>query len=298
MIDSIEIKNFKSIENLRIENLKNVNFFFGEANTAKTTALDALHLFLKEDTSAIKDISNNRSILLDDDIIDSLFPYYDFNNQTIRISNNNKNLKIVKSDDRKIQITSENREISDKENQSTLIGSFKLNDDFYKRIRQTLQDNELKTELNDYCRAFDDQIEGISIIDRDIYVKILGYDKRINLKSMGRGFISYLSYITEILNKTRYICIDNIETGLSFVHVDLLLKIILEQSIQNDIQFFITTHSKELLEKLAELLDRKAEFKNGTACFNLYREDNRVKVLDNKIDGFVINMELGNEVRL
>ena len=298
MIDSIEIKNFKSIENLKIENLKNVNFFFGETNSAKTSVLEALHLFLKEDTSTIKDISNNRSILLDDDIIESLFPYYDFNNQTIRISNNNKNLEIVKSDDRKIQITCENREISDKENQSTLIGSFKLNDDFYKRIRQTLQDDELKTELNDYCRAFDDQIEGISIIDRDIYVKILGYDRRINLKSIGQGFISYLSYITEILNRTEHICIDNLETGLSFVHVDLILKIILEQSIQNDIQFFITTHSKELLEQLARLLDRNAEFKDKSACFNLYREDNRVKVLENKIDGFIINMELGNEVRL
>ena len=297
MIDSIEIKNFKSIENLRIENLKNVNFFFGKANTAKTSVLEALHLFLKEDTSVIKDISNNRSSLLDDDIIESLFPYYD-NNQTIRISNSDKSLKIIKSDDRKIQIINENREISDIENQSTLIGSFKLNDDFYKRIKQVLQDNELKTRLNDYCKAFDSQIEDISVIDKDIYVRILGYDKKISLKSIGQGFISYLSYITEILNKTRYICIDNIETGLSFVHTDLLLKIILEQSIQNDIQFFITTHSKELLEQLARLLDRSAEFKDKSACFNLYREDNRVKVLENKIEGFIINMELGNEVRL
>ena len=297
MIDSIEIKNFKSIENLKIENLKNVNFFFGKTNSAKTSILEALHLFLKEDTSAIKDISNNRSNLLDDDIIESLFPYYN-DNQTIRISNNDKSLKIIKSDDRKIQITCENREISDKENQSTLIGSFKLNDDFYKRIRQVLQDNELKTKLNDYCRVFDDQIEGISVIDKDIYVKILGYDKKISLKSIGQGFISYLSYIVEILNRTRHICIDNLETGLSFVHVDLILKMILEQSIQNDIQFFITTHSKELLEQLARLLDRNAEFKDKSACFNLYREDNRVKVLENKIDGFILNMELGNEVRL
>ena len=296
MIDSIEIKNFRSIENLKIENLKNVNFFFGEANSAKTSVLEALHLFLKEDTSTIKDISNNRFSLLDDDIIESLFPDYD-DSQTIRISNNNKNLEIVKGD-RTIQISNRNRETSNKENQSILIGSFKLNDDFYKRIKQVLQDNELKTKLNDYYKAFDSQIEDISVIDKDIYVKILGYDKKISLKSMGQGFISYLSYITEILNKTEYICIDNIETGLHFEHIDLILKIILEQSIQNDIQFFITTHNKELLEKLAELLDRKAEFKIETACFNLYKEDNRVKILENKIDGFILNMELGNEVRL
>lgn len=296
MIDNIEIKNFRSIENLKIENLKNVNFFFGEANSAKTSVLEALHLFLKEDTSTIKDISYNRFSLSDDDIIESLFPYYD--SKTIRISNNNKNLEIVKGDDKTLQISNRNRGISSKENQSTLIGSFKLNDNFYKRIKQVLQDDELKNRLNDYCRVFDDQIEGISVIDKDIYVRILGSDKKINLKSIGQGFISYLSYITEILNRTRHICIDNLETGLHFEHIDLILRIILEQSIKNDTQFFITTHSKELLEKLARLLDRNAEFKNGTVCFNLYREDNRVKVLENKIDGFVINMELGNEVRL
>ena len=295
MIDHLEIKNFRSIENLKIENLKNVNFFFGDANSAKTSALEALHLFLKEDTSTLKDISNNR-FNLPDDILESLFPNYD-DSQVIRISGNNKNLKIIKSDDRKIQITYENRELSNKENQSVLIGSLKLDDNFYKHIKQVLQDNELKTKLNDYCRAFDSQIEGISVVDKDIYVKILGCDKRINLKSIGQGFISYLSYIVEILNKTRCICIDNIETGLYFEHMDLILKIILEQSIQNDIQFFITTHSKELLEQLAELLDKNADFKSKTACFNLYREDNRVKVLEHKINGFVLNMELGNEIR-
>ena len=297
MIDSIEIKNFRSIENLKIENLKNVNFFFGEANSAKTSVLEALHLFLKEDTSAIKDISNNRSSLQDDDIIESLFPDYD-DSQIIRISNSNKDLEIIKNDNGKIQISNRNREVSDKESQSTLIGLFKLNDDFYKRIKKVLQDDELKTRFNDYCRAFDDQIEDISIIDKDIYVKILGYDKKINLKSTGQRFQTYLSYNVEILNKTRYICIDNLATGLSFEHIDLILRIILEQSIQNDMQFFITTHSKELLEKLATLLDRNAEFKSKTACFNLYREDNRVKVLENKVDGFILNMELGNEVRL
>ena len=228
MIDNIEIKNFKSIENLRIENLKNVNFFFGRANTAKTTALEAIYLYLDRNT---KNIS-----------------YLDHLNHR-----------------------------ATKENLNKLINS-----------------EELDT-LNEYCRKFNDDISQIMISNN--YIKVIENSKKVDLKFMGQGFQTYLSYISSILLKNKFICIDNIETGLHFEHIDLILRIILEQSIQNNIQFFITTHSKELLEKLARMLDENTNFKDKLACFNLYREDNKIKVCEHKVNGFIVNMEVGNEIR-
>ena len=157
---------------------------------------------------------------------------------------------------------------------------------------------ELENKLNGYCKEFESEIDGISIIDRAIYAKILGHNKKINLKLMGQGFISYLSYLTAALLKTKFICIDEIENGLHFEHINLVLETILELSLKHDIQFFITTHSKELLEQLAKIADENADFKDGIACFNLYKEDNKIKVWENKIDGFVINMKQKKEVRL
>ena len=104
MLDNIEINNFRSIENLKIENFKNVNFFFGRANSAKTSVLEALYIFLKEDASAFKDISDSRFNLLDDDVIEGLFLDYN-TSQEIRIENKAKNIIIKKSDDKKTQIT-------------------------------------------------------------------------------------------------------------------------------------------------------------------------------------------------
>ena len=115
---------------------------------------------------------------------------------------------------------------------------------------------------------------------------------------MGQGFQAYLRYVSSILLKNEFICIDEIENGLHFEHINLVLETILELSLKHDIQFFITTHSKELLEQLAKIADENADFKNKIACFNLYKEDNKIKVWENKIDGFVINMKQKKEVRL
>ena len=83
MIDSIEINNFRSIENLKIENLKNVNFFFGRANTAKTTTLEAIHLYLDKDTKNISYLDHlnhrvtkeNLNKLMNNEELDTLNEY-------------------------------------------------------------------------------------------------------------------------------------------------------------------------------------------------------------------------------
>jgi predicted ATPase len=45
MIEYIEIKNFKSIENLKIPGLKRVNLISGRNNTGKSSVLEALVLY-------------------------------------------------------------------------------------------------------------------------------------------------------------------------------------------------------------------------------------------------------------
>lgn len=61
MIEYIEIKNFKSIENLRISGLKRVNLISGRNNTGKSSVLEALVLYgYGVDIGGISRIVENR----------------------------------------------------------------------------------------------------------------------------------------------------------------------------------------------------------------------------------------------
>ncbi|ECC0253693.1 AAA family ATPase, partial [Campylobacter jejuni] len=53
MINSIEIKNFKGIKDLKLEDFSKINFFVGKANTGKTSILEALYAFLLKNPNDI-----------------------------------------------------------------------------------------------------------------------------------------------------------------------------------------------------------------------------------------------------
>ncbi|XUP88951.1 AAA family ATPase [Campylobacter jejuni] len=53
----------------------------------------------------------------------------------------------------------------------------------------------------------------------------------------------------------KYILIDELENGLHYEGIEKLLNAILKTN--NDVQFFITTHNLELLQKLSEILYRE-----------------------------------------
>nr|WP_321432304.1 AAA family ATPase [uncultured Campylobacter sp.] len=337
MLDNIEINNFRSIENLKIENFKNMNFFFGRANSAKTSVLEAIYLYLGRGTKNIADIMEYRSNIIDNDCIDGLFYNYNIDKEVSIFIGSNLEYKIeIKKSEKSIVFSSDDNNsrsdvkelkyiIQDNKTESPIEIPFSMRRKFIRReidieaqannpkntvylgyfsneiiisrnVSKIINNGQLD-DLNEYCKKFDNNISQIMMSENNS-IKVLEKDKKpVNLKLMGQGFQAYLRYVSSILLKNEFICIDEIENGLHFEHIDLILKILLKLSIQHNIQFFITTHSKELLERLAKIADENDDFKNKIACFNLYKEDNKIKYIKYNSESFSWNMENGNELR-
>lgn len=76
MIESVEIKNYKVIDYLKVENLTNVNFFVGKNNCGKTSLLEAIFLNLEPSNPQviIWRVSNQiRQIMVSEDNLAWLF---------------------------------------------------------------------------------------------------------------------------------------------------------------------------------------------------------------------------------
>ena len=331
-LKNIEIKNFRGIKNLKINDLKKINFFFGEASSGKTSVLEAVYLYLGRGTKNIAEIMNCRRNIIDQDCVDGLFNSKEL---SIFIGSNDYGVKIKKGEENIVYSVDEKfhrKELkyviedngakalievpfvieigeesgleieakADNTKNIVYLSPFSNAKLISENVSKIINSGELDV-LNKYCKKFDESINGIMMAENNS-IKVFHKNKNkkpVNLKLMGDGFQAYLNYISSILAKNEVICIDGIENGLHFTHIDLILKIVLELAIKHNIQFFITTHSKELLEQLAKILDEGAEyFKNNVACFNLYKEDYEIKAWENIIDGFIANIKEQKEVRL
>ncbi|MCZ9939226.1 AAA family ATPase [Brachyspira hyodysenteriae] len=53
MLNSIEIKNFRGIKHLTIDNFKNINIFLGKANTGKTSVIEAIECGITKNINSL-----------------------------------------------------------------------------------------------------------------------------------------------------------------------------------------------------------------------------------------------------
>ncbi len=164
-----------------------------------------------------------------------------------------------------------------------------------KRNLETILSNKTNKEVLNKClKKFSSDIQEISFLDSRVVIQKENLNNVISLKLMGAGFQKYVAIILSILQNKKYIFIDEIENGLHFESIDLLLEAILEAS--NNVQFFITTHNEELLKHLSVLLENKD--KESVAVFNVYIDkDSNIQAGRYSQKSFVFNTEHNNEMR-
>ena len=98
-------------------------------------------------------------------------------------------------------------------------------------------------------------IEKIDIIKNNIMLQEKGQYKL--LSDFGDGLKHFLYIITVLLSHSNTtIFIDEIENGIYYEHFDELWKIILNISKEQNIQIFITTHSKECIESYYKMANQ------------------------------------------
>jgi AAA15 family ATPase/GTPase len=143
-----------------------------------------------------------------------------------------------------------------------------------------------------------------TIIEKNnfIIVKQEGYDKPIPITLFGEGAIKLIRILLEI-----YICtngrlmIDEIDTGIYHGRFKKFWKTILLAAYRNKVQLFATTHSKECLKFIKEVLEEDEElksFQKDMRCFRLVEhKDKSVKSYSYDFEQFQFAIDHENEIR-
>ncbi len=344
MINSIEIKNFKGIKDLKLENFSKINFFVGKANTGKTSILEALFAFLLKNPNDIMMLLDVRRMHIDSDVFQSFFYDYllekkptiksddieliidcDRNSQYTNISTNKNNTVtdlssgtneinfIYKNSQGKktfnIKKIFPNLDQIQFQHSLNLDGSFvfpEINDvdfiyqgSFYDNnlreyLSKIVEEKEKKEDLKKICKDFSEDIEELYFSKNKIVIQKTNLKNAINFKLLGEGFKKYIAIQASILFGKKYILIDELENGLHYEGIEKLIKTILNS--KDDVQFFITTHNQELLEKISEILHDEKEEK--VSVFNIYEDsENNIKAFRLTQKNLINNIKTNSEIR-
>ncbi|GAA7370367.1 ATP/GTP phosphatase [Helicobacter pylori] len=156
----------------------------------------------------------------------------------------------------------------------------------YRQVRMTqdmskiCSNNQLEEELNKHLNQFDNNIQSISFnTNNQLKLKMRNIQEKLPLFVFGDGLMKYLHIVSAfIANNSKTIYIDEVENGLHFSRMRLLLEKIIDFINNNkdrNLQVFMTTHSQEFVEILDQVIKEK-NFANQTKLFCLEKSSNSI----------------------
>ena len=322
---SIEIKNFRGIDHLLIEDCSRVNVFLGQNNSGKTTVLESMAMLMSMSNPDIPQAINAvRARKPFSKFID--IQYY-FNNLDVitppevkaeQTDGNSRHLKLALSyvfDEladpqnepqqqmgtvKYVNTLEMNFEVSNgtskqsyqswlRVNSQGLVVDRKVADGYLENKRAWLTPSDLMTSnlANDLAelfkrnrkdailallKLFDLRINGIEILTDDIYVGFEGVAQMLSLSMMGDGLRRYLNIVAAAANPlTNILLIDEIDNGLHYSVYKKLWQSLFALASATDKQIFVSTHSKETLYYLNEMLQEAPAYKPDMRLYTLER---------------------------
>ncbi|GAA8251073.1 ATP/GTP phosphatase [Helicobacter pylori] len=147
-------------------------------------------------------------------------------------------------------------------------------------MRKILDENQLEKELNERLNQFDKSIQAIRFsANNQLKLKVKGIKEKVPLSMFGDGLMKYLHIVSAfIANNSKTIYIDEVENGLHFSRMGLLLEKIIDFINNNkdrNLQVFMTTHSQEFVEILDQVIKEK-NFANQTKLFCLEKNSSSI----------------------
>ena len=119
---------------------------------------------------------------------------------------------------------------------------------------------------------FDHHIVDIDILQDDIYIEFEDLPEKLPLRMTGDGLRRYLNIVAASANPTtNIILIDEIDNGLHYSAYKKLWEAIFALATNTNKQFFVTTHSKETLYYLNEMLQETPDYKPDLRLYTLER---------------------------
>ncbi len=147
-------------------------------------------------------------------------------------------------------------------------------------VSKICSNNQLEEELNKHLNQFDNNIQAISFnTNNQLKLKVKNIKEKVPLSVFGDGLMKYLHIVSIfIANNAKTIYIDEVENGLHFSRMRLLLRCVIDFINNNkdgNLQAFMTTHSQEFIEILDQVI-REKDFAHQTKLFCLKQDDQYV----------------------
>ncbi|RVZ55082.1 AAA family ATPase [Helicobacter pylori] len=140
-------------------------------------------------------------------------------------------------------------------------------------VSKICSNNQLEEELNKHLNQFDNNIQSISFnTNNQLKLKVKNIKEKVPLSVFGDGLKKYLHIVSAFMaDNAKTIYIDEVENGLHFSRMRLLLKNIIDFINNNkdgNLQVFMTTHNQEFIEILDQVI-REKDFAHQTKLFCL-----------------------------
>ena len=321
---NIEIKNFRGIDHLKIDDFSRVNILLGQNSSGKSSVLECLLLMmgmsnpdLPQTINSIR--SRNYSSFAD---LGYMFHNYDLkvkpeiSSVLFDDTKRHLSLELTYVFDEKSQSDLQNGQIPTSEtktflntlkmlfdiefgqqkntyecsltaNQQGLISNKKLAEGYLEKNSVALLPADLaagnpandlielikrrlKDTVTEQLRHFDSRITTLEILNNVAYVGLEDIDQLLAVNMQGDGLRRYLNIVAASANPMNNILlIDEIENGLHYSAYKKLWEAIFALATTTNKQVFVTTHSKETLSHLNEMLEEHPEYQQEMRLYTL-----------------------------
>ena len=320
---NVEIRSFRGIDYLKIDDFKRVNVFLGQNNSGKSTVLEAIALALSMSNPDAPQLVNSvRSRTPLSNFIDIK---YFFHNLDTSVA---PEITLEQSDDAirhlKISLDYVFDELADPKNEplqqtgpvkyvNTLEMDFELSKDTSKQhykswlrvnpqgavvnkkmadgyieqlrgwlISADLLSSNLVSDLTELfkrnrkeivltlLKSFDSRITGIEILRDDVYIGFEGISEMLPSRMTGDGLRRYLNMVASAANSMNtIILVDEIDNGLHYSAYKKLWQSLFVLATTTNKQLFVTTHSKETLRSLYEMLLEAPDYQEELRLYTI-----------------------------
>lgn len=322
---NIEIKNFRGIDHLKIDDFSRVNVFLGQNGSGKTSVLETLLMLsgmsnpeLPQAINAIRSRGTNGKfldvrylfhnlVLLTPPEISSeqtdetkrhltLRMPFAFDEQTqattpigqIQRSDAMVQINQVEMDfEYSAGIVSNRHKSILSFNQQGLPKERKLAEGYQEKLFASLIPASLSTAnaisdlaelvkrkmkdiVVDRLLHFDDRITSVEVLSDGVFIGVEGVPELLPVSMHGDGMFRYLTIVAASANPMNNILlIDEIDNGLHYSAYKKLWEAIFALATSTNKQVFVTTHSKETLYKLNEMLEENPDYQKELRLYTI-----------------------------
>ncbi len=323
-IKNIDIKNFRGIDHLRIDDFSRVNVFLGQNSSGKSSVLECILLLMGMSNPDLPQAINairSRSFSNFADL-GYLFHNYDLKvkpevaAELFDESNRHLSLEMTYIFDEKSQSnvqdghipTSETKtflntlrmafDIESGQNKTSyecgitvnpqgLISNKRMAEGYLEKNSVAFISSDLaagnpandlvelakrkrKDIVTERLQHFDSRITTLEILNNVAYVGLEGIDQLLTVNMQGDGLRRYLNIVAASANPMNNILlIDEIENGLHYSAYKKLWEAIFALAVGTNKQIFVTTHSKETIQKLNLMLTEHQEYQQEMRLYTI-----------------------------